>query len=95
MGNLSNLFDEDTVENISNLVEDKMPLLNGIPSFKEKDQALATATEELEDALSEELNTKFDKVMRLHYQIDSYYFTLAYFLGKQHGNWDGSLFQKK
>ena len=85
MGDLSNLFDEDTVEAISNLVEDKMPLLNGITSFKEKDQTLAIATEDLENALSKELNDKLDNVMKLHYQIDSYYFTLAYFLGQQHG----------
>ena len=87
MGDLSNLFDEDTVENISNLVEDKMHLLNDIPAFKEKDHALAIATEKFEGSLSEELNSKFDDVMKLHYQIDSYYFTLAYFLGKQHGKW--------
>ena len=85
MSDLSNLFDEDTVEAISNLVESKMNLLNKVPAFKEKDQALATATEDLENALSDELNDKFDDVMRLHYQIDSYYFTLAYFLGLQHG----------
>ncbi len=84
MDNLINLFDEDTVENISNLVEEKMPLLNGIASFKEKDQALATATEEFENALSKELKVKFDNVITLHYQIDSYYFTLAYFLGKKY-----------
>ena len=84
MGDLSNLFDEDTVENISNLVEDKMPLLNKYSTFKEKDQTLAKATEDLENALSEEQKAKFDNVMKLHYHIDSYYFTLAYFLGKQH-----------
>lgn len=84
MSNLSDLFDEDNVENISNIVESKMPLLNKVPAFKAKDQKLGTLIEELEDALSEELNNKLDKVMRLHYQIDSYYFTLAYFLGKQH-----------
>ena len=85
MNDLNNLFDENTVEAISNLVEDKMPLLNKITAFKEKDYALAMATEELESILSTELNNKFDDIMRLHYQIDSYYFTLAYFLGKQHG----------
>ena len=62
-----------------------MPLLNKIPTFKENDLTLATATEELENALSKELNDKLDNVMKLHYQIDSYYFTLAYFLGQQHG----------
>ena len=85
MGDLSSLFDEGTVEAISNLVEEKMPLLNKISAFKEKDQALATATEEFENDLSKDQKVKFDNVMKLHYQIDSYYFTLAYFLGKQHG----------
>ena len=85
MSDLSDLFDEDNVENISNIVESKMPLLNKVPAFKTKDQELGTTIEELENALSEELNDKLDKVMRFHYQIDSYYFTLAYFLGKQHG----------
>ena len=84
MGDLSNLFDEDTVEAISNLVEEKMPLLNKLPAFKEKDQSLAKVTEDLEDHLSEDLKSKFDDVMKLHYEIESYYFTLAYFLGKRH-----------
>ena len=92
MDDLKKLFDEDTVETISTLVEDKMHLLNDIPSFKEKDYTLATETEKLEDSLSKELNDKFNNIMKLHYQIDSYYFTLAYFLGKQHGKhfiWKG------
>ena len=85
MGDLSSLFDEGTVEAISNLVEEKMPLLNKISAFKEKDQTLAIATEELENTLSQEQKIKFDTVMKLHYHIDSYNFTLAYFLGNQHG----------
>ena len=84
MNDISNLFDEDTVEAISNLVEEKMPLLNKLPAFKEKDQSLAKVTEELENHLSEDLKSKFDDVMKLHYEIESYYFTLAYFLGKRH-----------
>lgn len=85
MASFENIFDEDTVESISNLIESKMPLLNKVPKFKQKDEALAKATEELEDILSKEQNEKLDNIMRLYYQIDSYYFTLAYFLGKQHG----------
>ncbi len=83
MDNLKNLFDEDTVENISNYVESKMYLLNQIPDFKEKDKKLANKTEDLENLLSADLKNKLDDVMKLHYQIDSYYFALAYFLGKQ------------
>ena len=33
MGDLSSLFDEGTVEAISNLVEEKMPLLNKISGY--------------------------------------------------------------
>ena len=85
MGDLANLFDKETVENISNLIENKMHILNNVPEFKEKDQSLADATEKLKDALSEDLSDQFDDVMRLHYQVEEYYYTLAYFLGKQHG----------
>ncbi len=84
MIDFENIFDEDTVESISNLVEGKMHLLNKVSSFKKKDEALANSIEQLENVLSMEQNAKLNDVMRLHYQIDSYYFTLAYFLGKQH-----------
>ena len=84
MTGFEKIFDEDTVESISNLVESKMPLLNKVPEFKKKDKTLANFIEQLENVLSLEQNAKLNDVMRLHYQIDSYYFTLAYFLGKQH-----------
>ena len=86
MDDLKSLFDEDTVETISSLVEEKMHLLNCIPSFKEKDHTLAVETESFEDSLSKEQKDYFDTVMKLHYQIDSYYFALAYFLGKKHSD---------
>ena len=54
------------------------------PSFKEKDRTLAIETEKFESSLSKDQNDNFDSVMKLHYQIDSYYFALAYFLGKKH-----------
>ena len=86
MTGFENIFDEDTVETISNLVESKMPLLNRIPEFKKKDESLAESLEALESILSEEQKNKLDNIIRLQYQIDSYYFTLAYIIGKQHGN---------
>ena len=42
MSNFENLFDEDTIETISGLVESKMPLLNQIPTFKEKDKEITS-----------------------------------------------------
>ena len=84
MKDLKALFDAETIENISNMVEDKMYILNNVKDFHEKDKAFAIALEKLELGLPEELKNQFNEVMRLNYQIESYYFTLAYFLGKQH-----------
>ena len=86
MNDFVNLFDKETVENISSLVENKMYLLNDLTEFREKDKLLAIATEEFENSLSKEEKKKFDIFMKLNYQIDSYYYTLAYFLGQKHFN---------
>ena len=85
MNDLGNLFDKETVENISNMIENKMYVLNNVKDFHDKDQAFAISLEKLESSLSDELNEQLDDVMRLNYQVEAYYFTLAYFLGKQHG----------
>ena len=85
MSDIKDLFDEDTVENICNLIESKMPLLNKISDFKEKDKTLADCIENFENSLSDNLKYKLDEIIKLHYQVDSYYFTLAYFIGLQHG----------
>ena len=84
MNNLGNLFDKDTVENTSNLVESKMYLLNDLEDFRNKDKAFASALEKLESSLSKDSRNILDEMMRLNYQVQDYYFTLAYFLGKQH-----------
>lgn len=85
MKSFGNLFDKETVERISSLVEDKMYVLNNVKDFHKKDEQFALLLDEFEDSLSDELDEKFDDLMRVNYQINSYYFTLAYFLGKQHG----------
>ena len=85
MDNFEELFDVDMVESISNLVEDKMKILNQVKDFQEKDKKLSTTMEELDNELPEELKDKFDDVMRLTYQVEEYYFTLAYLLGTKHG----------
>ena len=35
--------------------------------------------------IPEEQQDKFDEVIRLNYQVEEYYFTLAYFLGMKYG----------
>ena len=85
MNDLGNLFDGDTVEPISNLIESKMPILNKISIFKEIDKTLADSIEKFENSLSDDFKNKLEDILKLNYQIDSYYYTLAYYLGLQHG----------
>lgn len=85
MQNLEKLFDKETVLAISSMIEDRMPLLNQIQDFKEKDKQYAIAMESFQNSLSEDKSKQFDGVMRLGYKVDEYYLTLAYFLGKQSG----------
>lgn len=84
MENFEELFDKITVKNISNLVEEKMKLLKNVQDFKEKDRKLYLAMEELDNILSDELREKFDNIVRLTYQVEEYYFTLAYILGTKY-----------
>lgn len=86
MNNLENLLNLDTIEQISDIVEEKMHLLNQIEDFHKKDQSLAILMEKLENSLSNDLKEQFDDIMRLNYQVESYYFALTYFLGKQSGS---------
>ena len=91
MESLENFFDKDTVENISNLVESKMNMLKDIPDFKEKDKLFSANMEELDKKLPEDLKEQFDEIVRLNYQIEDYYFTLAYLLGSKYGESMGKI----
>lgn len=86
MENLENFFDKDMVETISNFVELKMDMLKSIPDFKEKDSLFSAMMEELDESLPEDLKEKFDELIRLNYQLEDYYFTLAFVLGSKYGD---------
>ena len=78
---LKNIEDEEYVENLSDYIEGKFNKLNEIKAFKEKDKKLTDIKEEFETSLTDQQNEMFDEVMRLIYQTEDYYFTLAYILG--------------
>lgn len=86
MNDFDKIFDKETVERISNFVEKKMFILNNVKDFHEKDKLYASVLEKLENSLSSESNDYLNEFMRLNYQIDSYYYTLAYYLGMQNKN---------
>lgn len=73
--------DEEYVENLSNFIESKFNSLNEIKNFKEKDKKLNEIRENFENSLTDEQSEIFDEIMRLTYQVEDYYFSLAYLLG--------------
>ena len=84
MQDLTKIFDQETVQNISNLIETKMDKLNNVPEFHDKDQLFAMKLDELENSLSGDLQEKLNDLMRLNYQLEDYYLTLSYFIGYKH-----------
>ena len=85
MNNDEKLFDKDMVSNINQFVESKEALLKNIKNFKEKDKMLCLCMEGLENDLSKDNKEKFDKVIKLMYQVEEYYIALAYVLGNKYG----------
>ncbi len=84
MNDVEDLFDKETVKHISNLVEDKIELLKDVKDFKEKEKMLSIYMDEIDEELPENLKEKFDDIIRLMYQLEQYYFTLAYMLGSKY-----------
>ena len=79
------LFDKTEVSSISDFVESKSPILNEIDDFKEKDKMLSLNMELFEKELSTEDKEKFDNIIKLMYQVEEYYISLAYSLGVKYG----------
>ena len=79
------LFDKDSIEHINEIIESKMFILKNIPDFNEKEKSLYSYMDEFDQSLPEDLEKVFGNVMRLTYQLEDYYFVLAYLLGVKHG----------
>lgn len=79
------LFESDMISYITQFVESKEDLLKNVKEFKEKDKMLLLCMENFEKDLSKENKDKFDKIIKLMYQLEEYYITLAYMLGTKYG----------
>lgn len=85
MEDFEDIFDKDIVSNISNFIESKIGKLEKVKDFSEKDKKLAMNIESLDEKMPEELKDTFDEMIKLTYQLEEYYFTLAYLLGTKYG----------
>lgn len=79
------IFNNETKNFISNLIEEKLPILKGNKDFKEKYARLSDSMDELEKTLSKNQKELFYEIVNLFYETEKYYFTLSYSLGIKYG----------
>lgn len=78
-------FKEKDYKFISDLIENKLPILRKNEDFNKKYLKLWDAIEELEKNLTEEQKNKFNEIIQLFYQTEEYYFAFSYSLGVKYG----------
>ena len=85
MNDFEKIFDQDMVSSVNNFIESKIDKLEKVKDFSEKNKRLTMNIENLDEKMPKELKDSFDEMLRLTYQIEEYYFTLAYLLGAKYG----------
>ena len=91
MSKIDDFFDTKSIEKISEIVGQEMSTLNELQDFRDKDKMLCVCIEEFKNLLTGDLSEKFDKIQKLSYQLDKYYFTLAYILGSKNAKKFGQI----
>lgn len=91
MSMINDFFDTKSIEKIGEIVEQEMSTLNELQDFRDKDKMLCVCTEEFKNLLTGDLSEKFDNIQKLSYQLDKYYFTLAYILGSKNAKKFGKI----
>lgn len=85
MNDFEKIFDQDMVSSVNNFIESKIDKLEKVKDFSEKNKRLTMNIENLDEKMPKDLKDTFDEMLRLTYQIEEYYFTLAYLLGAKYG----------
>ena len=91
MSKIDDFFDTKSIEKISEIVGQEMSTLNELQDFRDKDKMLCVWIEEFKNLLTGDLSEKFDNIQKLSYQLDKYYFTLAYILGSKNAKKFGQI----
>lgn len=79
------IFENENYKIISNLVEEKIPILRQNQEFNQKYKNLMLKIEELSSTLQGEEKEKLDEIIKLFYETEAYYFALSYSLGVKYG----------
>lgn len=79
-------FENGDYKFVTNIVNEKLPILRGSKKFEEKYLKLYDIMEQLEDTFNENQKEMFNELIKLFYETEEYYCALAYSLGIKYGN---------
>lgn len=79
------IFENETKQCISQMVEEKIKILRTNKEFNEKYISLSDTMDKLEKEITGEQKKLFEQMQELIYETESYYFALSYSLGVKYG----------
>ena len=79
------IFKNNNYKHISNFVERKSNVLRQVKEFNSIYIKNINLIEELDKELKDEQNSKFNYIINSIYELEEYYFALAYSLGIKYG----------
>ena len=79
------IFENENYKYISNLVEEKIPILRQNKEFNQKYENLMLKIDQLSSMLEGEPKEILEEIIKLFYETEAYYFTLSYSLGVKYG----------
>ena len=80
-----NIFNDNTYLYISDLIEDKIPILKQNKEFENEYLRLTDLIENIDKNIQETYKEQFNEMIELFYTTEKYYFALAYSLGVKYG----------
>ena len=79
-------FENGDYKFITNLINERMDKLKECKDFNKKYEKLYDLIDEIELLFDDKQKSKFNEVIQLFYEVEEYYFALAYSLGLKYGN---------
>ena len=86
MENKIEFFENGDYKYVTNLVNERIEKLKKCEEFNKKYQKLYDLMDDIELLFDDKQKEKFNEIVKLFYDLEEYYFALAYSLGIKYGN---------